>query len=64
MTNGDRQLRNTDFSVPCCAAGPSRRSVIPGWSRLVVVISPELSEVTACAVGEKRGDEGITQKHD
>lgn len=67
MTKQDRQwqrIKKHGFTVPCCVVGPSQQLVIPGWSRLVAVISPELSEVTACAVGEKQRDEGITQKHD
>lgn len=49
--------------VPCCVVGPSLRPVIPGWSRPVAVISLELFEAIACAAGEKRTDEGITERN-
>lgn len=49
--------------VPCCVVGPSQQPVILGWSRPVAVISPELSEATTCAAGEKQRDEGITERN-
>lgn len=56
--------KNTELSVLCCVVGPSQQPVIPGWSQPIVVISPELSEVTACAAREKQSEVGITQRHD
>lgn len=54
----DSDERRRKASVPCCAVGPSQRPAIQGWSRPVAVISPELSEATACATGERnRGTE-------
>lgn len=55
--------REAEESAPCCGAGPSPPPVIPGWSRPAAVISPELSEATAYAAGEKERDEGITVRN-
>lgn len=63
--DNDRAKGRTRVSVPCCVVGPSQQQVIPGWSRPVAVISPELSEATTCAAGKKKqGDERITERHD
>lgn len=63
MTEAEVKLKEKQVSVPCCVVGPSQQQVILGWSRPVAVISPELSEATTCAAGEKQRDEGITEKN-